>query len=57
MESRDRLKKQEMAKRSKTKRNQMRRPRLAKLDLEYEALYDAFFKYQNKPNLTIHGDL
>ncbi|CAO3625188.1 unnamed protein product [Cunninghamella echinulata] len=57
MESREKLKKQEMAKRSKTKKNQMRRPRLGKLDLEYEALYDAFFKYQTKPNLTIHGDL
>ncbi|KAI9304497.1 hypothetical protein BJ944DRAFT_240499 [Cunninghamella echinulata] len=57
MESREKLKKQEMTKRSKTKKNQMRRPRLGKLDLEYEALYDAFFKYQTKPNLTIHGDL
>jgi splicing factor 3B subunit 2 len=32
-------------------------PKLGKLDIDYQVLHDAFFKYQTKPKLTIHGDL
>eukprot|EP00736_Rhodelphis_marinus_P002739 Rmarinus@m.9790 len=28
-----------------------------KLDIDYQVLHDAFFKYQTKPKMTIHGDL
>ncbi|KAH3742841.1 splicing factor 3B subunit 2 [Pelomyxa schiedti] len=27
------------------------------MDLDYQTLYDAFFKYQEKPHLTIHGEV
>lgn len=32
-------------------------PKLGKIDIEYEVLHDAFFKYVTKPKLTIHGDM
>jgi len=32
-------------------------PKLGKVDIDYEILHDAFFKYQTKPKLTIHGDI
>lgn len=32
-------------------------PKLGKIDIDYEILHDAFFKYATKPKLTIHGDL
>lgn len=32
-------------------------PRMKKMDIDYPALYDAFFKCQTKPKLTTHGDL
>ncbi|KAI8093143.1 uncharacterized protein BX664DRAFT_329025 [Halteromyces radiatus] len=57
MEVRDNLKKQEQKKRQKTKKREQRRPKLGKMDLEYQALHDAFFRFQTKPHLTLHGDL
>jgi len=32
-------------------------PKLGKMDIDYQVLHDAFFKYQTKPKLTIQGDL
>jgi len=32
-------------------------PKLGKMEIDYQVLHDAFFKYQKKPNLTIHGDI
>jgi splicing factor 3B subunit 2 len=32
-------------------------PKLGKMDIDYQRLYDAFFKYQTKPYMTTHGDL
>ncbi|KAJ8965531.1 hypothetical protein NQ317_007641 [Molorchus minor] len=34
-----------------------RRPKLGKIDIDYQKLHDAFFKWQTKPKMTIHGDL
>lgn len=31
--------------------------RTGKLDIDYQVLHDAFFKYQTKPELTALGDL
>ena len=31
--------------------------RTGKLDIDYQVLHDAFFKYQTKPELTPLGDL
>lgn len=32
-------------------------PRLGKIDIDYEVLHDAFFKYQTKPQMTDFGDI
>jgi len=32
-------------------------PKIGKVDIDYEVLHDAFFKYQTKPIMTIHGDI
>lgn len=33
------------------------RPKMGKIDIDYQVLHDAFFKYQTKPKLSGHGDL
>eukprot|EP00698_Gefionella_okellyi_P020958 TRINITY_DN6676_c0_g1_i1.p1 TRINITY_DN6676_c0_g1~~TRINITY_DN6676_c0_g1_i1.p1 ORF type:complete len:494 (-),score=125.34 TRINITY_DN6676_c0_g1_i1:1488-2969(-) len=40
-----------------TKARERVRPKLGKMDIDYQVLHDAFFKYQTKPHLSIHGDL
>lgn len=45
---------------SKTLKAKMRervRPKMGKIDIDYQKLHDAFFKWQTKPRMTIHGDL
>ena len=32
-------------------------PKIGKVDIDYEVLHDAFFKYQIKPTMSIHGDI
>lgn len=32
-------------------------PKMGKIDIDYQILHDAFFKFQKKPKLTSHGDL
>lgn len=32
-------------------------PRLGRIDIDYQVLYDAFFKYQIKPELSQFGDI
>ncbi len=32
-------------------------PKLGRMDIDYQVLHDAFFKYQTKSNLSIHGDV
>ena len=32
-------------------------PKTGKLDIDYQVLHDAFFRYQTKPRLTVHGDV
>jgi len=36
---------------------QRRNPKLGKLDIDYQVLHDAFFKYQKKPKFTQFGDI
>lgn len=33
------------------------RPKMGKIDIDYQKLHDAFFRWQTKPKMTIHGDL
>jgi splicing factor 3B subunit 2 len=32
-------------------------PKLGRLDIDYQKLHDAFFKYQTKPAFSSHGDI
>jgi splicing factor 3B subunit 2 len=32
-------------------------PWLGRIDIDYQVLYDAFFKYQTKPELSQFGDI
>ena len=32
-------------------------PKMGKIDIDYEILHDAFFKYQTEPELSKFGDL
>lgn len=41
----------------KTKMREKVRPKMGKIDIDYQKLHDAFFRYQTKPRMTIHGDL
>ncbi|KAK1576701.1 hypothetical protein Q3G72_015843 [Acer saccharum] len=42
---------------SKKLRQKQREPKMGKMDIDYQILHDAFFKYRTKPKLTNHGDL
>ena len=54
---RDSIIEQENAQKSKTKARGRVQPKMGKIDIDYQVLHDAFFKYQTKPKLTGHGDL
>ena len=48
---------QEENKKLKQKQKDKMQPKMGKLDIDYQVLHDAFFKYQGKPNFSIMGDL
>uniref|UniRef100_A0A3P8ZIZ2 PSP proline-rich domain-containing protein n=1 Tax=Esox lucius TaxID=8010 RepID=A0A3P8ZIZ2_ESOLU len=56
-EMREALQEKEDAKTMKTKMREKVRPKMGKIDIDYQKLHDAFFKWQMKPKLSIHGDL
>lgn len=41
----------------KLKMRQRMSPKLGRMDIDYQVLHDAFFKYQTKPKLSKHGDV
>ncbi|RWS29300.1 splicing factor 3B subunit 2-like protein [Leptotrombidium deliense] len=57
MEMRQALAEKEDSKSLKTKMREKIRPKMGKIDIDYQKLHDAFFKWQTKPKVTIHGDL
>ncbi|XP_061397623.1 splicing factor 3B subunit 2 [Musca vetustissima] len=57
MEMRESLQEKEDAKSLKSKMRERVRPKMGKIDIDYQKLHDAFFKWQTKPKMTIHGDL
>jgi len=57
MEMRQALQDKETEKSLKSKMREKVRPKLGKIDIDYQKLHDAFFKWQTKPKMTIHGDL
>lgn len=42
---------------AKQKARERVRPKMGRMDIDYQVLHDAFFKYQTKPHMTLHGDL
>lgn len=45
---------------NKTIKQRMRervRPKLGRVELDYQVLHDAFFRHQTKPKMTVHGDM
>ncbi|KAF9626080.1 hypothetical protein IFM89_030748 [Coptis chinensis] len=47
----------EDGKKLKQKQRERMQPKMGKMDIDYQVLHDAFFKFQTKPKLTTHGDL
>jgi splicing factor 3B subunit 2 len=41
----------------KQKQRERVQPKMGKLDIDYQRLYDAFFRFQTKPSLTRFGDV
>lgn len=57
MEMRASLQEKDESKTLKAKMRERVRPKMGKIDIDYQKLHDAFFKWQTKPRMTIHGDL
>jgi len=47
----------EEAKKARLKQKDKVNPKTGRVDIDYQVLHDAFFKYQTKPKMTRHGDL
>ena len=47
----------EAEKSAKQKARAQSRPKMSKMDIDYQVLHDAFFRFQTKPRLTTHGEL
>eukprot|EP00899_Mesostigma_viride_P020710 jgi/Mesvir1/28640/Mv15065-RA.1 len=43
-------------KKMKQKQREKMQPKMNKMDIDYQVLHDAFFRFQTKPKLTEHGD-
>ncbi|KAH9505181.1 Splicing factor 3B subunit 2 [Bulinus truncatus] len=56
-EMRAALQEKEDQKTLKSKMREKVRPKMGKIDIDYQKLHDAFFRFQTKPKMTLHGDL
>jgi splicing factor 3B subunit 2 len=41
----------------KSKTRERVQPKMGKLEIDYQKLHDAFFRFQTKPRMTIHVDV
>merc|ERR1712180_238584 len=57
MEMRAALQEKEDKQGLKSKMREKVRPKMGKIDIDHQKLHDAFFKWQTKPRMTLHGDL
>eukprot|EP00118_Oscarella_pearsei_P001542 m.7713 g.7713 ORF g.7713 m.7713 type:complete len:680 (+) comp19450_c0_seq1:23-2062(+) len=57
VEMREALQEKEAQKSLKAKTRERVRPKMGRMNVDYQKLHDAFFRWQTKPFLTIHGDL
>lgn len=56
-EMRDAVLEKESEKSLKQKQRDRVQPKMGKLDIDYQKLYEAFFKHQTKPELTRYGEV
>eukprot|EP01147_Barroeca_monosierra_P003582 gene3582-31_t len=56
-EMREALHEKEEAQGLKGKMREKVRPKMGKMELDYQKLHDAFFRWQTKPKMSIHGDI
>ena len=56
-EMRSALAEKEDKKNLKQKMREKVRPKMGKIDIDDQKLHDAFFRWQTKPKMSIHGDL
>ncbi len=54
---REAVKEKESSMSLKQKARAKTQPKMGKIEIDYQKLHDAFFRFQTKPHLTIHGDL
>jgi splicing factor 3B subunit 2 len=54
---RDSILERDALKKSKQKARDRMKPSMGKIDIDYQVLHDAFFKFQTKCKVTGHGDL
>ncbi|SPC64863.1 probable Splicing factor 3b, subunit 2 [Ustilago sp. UG-2017b] len=53
----DALKEKEAEQSLKQKTRERVQPKMGKMDIDYQKLYDAFFKFQSRPHLSPYGDI
>ena len=54
---REAIKDEEDEKTTKQRQRERTRPKMGKINVDYQALYDAFFLHMQRPQLTSHGDI
>ncbi|KAI8061124.1 hypothetical protein BC940DRAFT_279882 [Gongronella butleri] len=57
MEMRDAVREKEDDSSMKTKMRQKVQPKMGRLDVDYQKLHDAFFRFQTRGHCTIHGEM
>ena len=57
MEMRDALQEKEERMGLKGKQREKSRPKMGKIDIDYQKLHDAFFRWQTKPKMSLHGEM
>ena len=57
MEMRESVQEKDTGKSLKARTRERVQPKIGKIQLDYQQLHDAFFKWQTRPKLSIHGDL
>ncbi|KAJ3389792.1 Splicing factor 3B subunit 2 [Entophlyctis sp. JEL0112] len=57
MDLRQAVKDKEDSAKLKSKQRERVQPKMGKLDIDYQKLHDAFFRWQTKPPLSLHGEM
>lgn len=57
MEMREAVREKEDAAGLKSKMREKVAPKMGKLDVDYQKLHDAFFRFQTKPKFALHGEM